>query len=65
MKNLNSKLFEKQIDVKCSSLVKGGRAGNSGCSEVEYSYSNGGISDETEYVYDEDGNLVKSISCQY
>lgn len=62
---MNEKLFEKQIDLKCSVAILGGRVGNTGCSEVEYSYTNGGISDEPELVYDEDGNLIKSISCQY
>lgn len=62
MSNFNLKLFTKQIDLK-SSLVLGG-AGSTGCSETEYSYSNGSQSDSTTTNYNEDGTIKSTTHCE-
>lgn len=51
---MNSKLFEKKIDLKKSATFAGG----TGQSCAEYSYINGCHYDTTTTTYDEGGNLM-------
>lgn len=56
--NFNSKLFEKQIDLKsCNEVIGGG----SGCAEVIY--TNGG-QDTQSYYYNEEGVLIRETYCE-
>ncbi len=62
--NFDSKLFEKQIDLKSCNAVMGG---DTGCSTITFSGPTGqtNAEDSTTTYYNEGGHVIDIVHCNY
>ncbi|WP_204344881.1 hypothetical protein [Psychroserpens algicola] len=62
MKSINSKLFEKKINLEASNVVFGGRRSSTASSETTHTGPNGNQDEQTTH-YDEDCNITMIEIC--